>query len=268
MEKLLLGTKIKTSESFDGKNSFCEFSSFVKRIHEECGDSALIYADEKLLIAAVFDGVSGESGASKASSVAAASILEFLRNKTPSEKAVRDAISHANQNVIMGYTTASIFMMNKSGSFVMACVGDSPIYGMSGEALDLEIPLGRPVGDKDSILKFISHRSLVTSVMGPSGVDVEIHMTKGKLKGGDLIILASDALIDNLYLKTKDGYITDSSGSEDLKELVTGLEGPKEITKRLAAEIEQRSKGRKIEKPGKLLDPKRDDISIVTLRFI
>ncbi len=268
MEKLLLGTRIKTSEEFNGKNSFCEFSSFVRRMHEECGDSALVYADEKIVIAAVFDGVSGESGASKASSVAAASILEFLRNKAPSEKAVREAISHANKNVIMGYTTASIFMMNKSGSFVLACVGDSPIYAMSGEVLDLEIPLGRPVGDNDSILKFISHRSLVTSVLGPSGVDIEIRMTKGKLKGGELIILASDALIDNLYLKTKEGYITDSSGSEDLKELIKGLKTPVQITKKLAEEIEKRSRGRKIEKKGRLLDPKRDDASIIALRFI
>ncbi|MBU0528039.1 SpoIIE family protein phosphatase [Candidatus Micrarchaeota archaeon] len=268
MEKLLLGIKINASEYFDGKTSFCEFSSIVKRVHEECGDSAVVYADEKLLIAAVFDGVSGESGAANASSAAASSILEFLKTKAPSEKAVHDAISHANKNITQGYTTASIFMANSTGSFVMACVGDSPIYGMIGETLDLEIPLGRPVGDNDSILKFISHRSLVTSVIGPSGVDVEIRMTSGKLKGGELIILASDALIDNLYLKIKEGYITDSSGSEDLKELITGLKDPKEITKTLAAEIEQRSKGRKIEKPDKLLDPKRDDISIITLRFI
>ncbi len=237
-------------------------------MHEECGDSAFVYADEKLVIAAVFDGVSGESGASKASSAAASSILEFLKNKTPSEKSVRDAISHANQNIIFGYTTASIFMAGKSGSFAMACVGDSPIYGMSGDLLELEIPLGRPVGDKDSILKFISHRSLVTSVMGPSGVDVEIHMTSGKLKGGELIILASDALIDNLYLKTKEGYIIDGSGSEDLKELIKGLKAPGQITKTLADELEQRSKGRKIEKKDRLLDPKRDDISIIALRFI
>ncbi len=268
MEKLLLGTKIKSSESFNGKNSFCEFSSLVKRVHEECGDSAIVYADEKLLIAAVFDGVSGESGAANASSAAALSILEFLKTKTPSEKAVRNAISHANKNITRGYTTASIFMANSSGSFVMASVGDSPIYGIVGETLDLEIPLGRPVGDNDSILKFISHRSLVTSVMGPSGVDVEIRITSGKLNGGELIILASDALIDNLYLKIKEGYVVDSSGSEDLKELITGLKDPKEITKKLAAEIEQRASKGKIEKPDELLEPKRDDISIITLRFI
>jgi serine/threonine protein phosphatase PrpC len=268
MEKLLLGTKIKTSAEFAGKNSFCEFFSLVKKVHEECGDSAFVYADEKLLIAAVFDGVSGESGASEASSVAASSILEFLKTKSPSEKAVRDAISHANKNITRGYTTASVFMMDKSRSFIMACVGDSPIYGLSGDTIDLEIPLGRPVGDNDSILKFISHRNLVTSVMGPSGVDVEIRITGGKLKGGEFIILASDALIDNLYLKTKEGYIVDSSGSEDLKELITGLKDPKEITKKLTAELEQRASKGKIEKPGKLLDPKKDDISIITLRFI
>ena len=267
MKRLIEGTKIDKKAGFGGECRFCDVYLFVKQGHEECGDSAFFYYDSKKAIIGIFDGVSGEAGAASASSVAASAVLGYLKKHDKAdEKTIKKALAHANQKIDHGLTTASIAFLEKSGSVVVAGVGDSPVYGISKGKAVLELPLGRPVGKGDSIFKFLYFRNLVTSVLGPSGVDINISMRSGKLRKGEMLILASDGLSDNLFLKVKKGYLTDASGSEDLSRLIAGKKRPETIVKHLARVVERRiSKGKKEEK-GSVLVPKVDDIAIAVLR--
>jgi len=267
MEKLLLGNNIKDKDECGEKGKLCDFYAIVQKGHEECGDSAFAYTDDKVIFA-VLDGVSGEPGAASASSIAAITILETLKTKKLTEKAVKEAVIAATRQISHGLTTLALVFIDKKGSFIMASVGDSPIYGISKGKIGMEIPLGRPVNSGDSLLKFLSFRNLVTSVLGPSGVDIELHMKKGKLKKGEMVILASDGLSDNLYLITTEGYVTDASGSKDLKELIGASKDPKAIVKKLMKEVQDRISKGKIEKNGKVLVPKVDDIAIIALRWL
>jgi serine/threonine protein phosphatase PrpC len=269
MEKLLLGKGIKKKSSSAGSSSLCDFHMFVMKGHGECGDSAFAYCDDNQAIIAVFDGVSGEPGAAHASSLAAADVLESLKGKQPSEDNLKEALIHASRKILHGYTTATIISISKDGSFVMASVGDSPVYGLNSKSeLDLEMNLGRPVGKGDSILKFMNFRSMVTSVLGPSEVDMEIRFNQGRISKGEVFIIASDCLCDNLFVKVADGYVTDASGSDDLQSIIGSLREPEKILKSIEDEILKRMQQGNVEKPGKMLSPKQDDLSIIVLRWL
>jgi serine/threonine protein phosphatase PrpC len=269
MERLIRGTKVGKSKEFGGECGFCDFFVYVKKGHEECGDSAFVYCDSEKAIVGVFDGVSGEAGAASASSVAAAAVLGFLKKHDKAdEKVMKMALLHANKLIKEGLTTAVIAFLEKNGPVLLAGVGDSPVYGVSKGKVVLELPLGRPVGNKDSIFKFLYFRNLVTSVLGPSGVDIHVNMRSGKLRKDEMLILATDGLSDNLYLKVKKGYLTDVSGSEDLSRLIAGKKKPEAIARHLAKVVERRiSEGKKEEK-GRVLVPKINDIAIAVLRRI
>jgi serine/threonine protein phosphatase PrpC len=231
--------------------------------------SAFAYCDDERAIIAVFDGVSGEPDAAHASSLAATEVLEFLKEKHHDDKVIRDALIHASREILKGYTTASVISITKDGSFIMATVGDSPIYGVAADGdLGLEIKPGRPVGKGDAIFKFMNFRTLVTSVLGPSEVDMEIQMKEGKISKNEMLILASDGLSDNLFVKVKEGYVTDASGVDDLKELIGTLRDPEKIVKKLEEELKSRIPKGKIEKPGAVLHPKNDDLAIIVLRWL
>lgn len=269
MEKLLLGSGINNKASASCESKICALHMLVSKGHGECGDSAFAYCDDERVIIAVFDGVSGEPDAAHASSLAATDVLEFLKARPQSDRNIRDALIHASKEILRGYTTASIISIAKDGSFIMATVGDSPIYGINknGE-LELEIRPGRPVGKGDSIFKFMNFRTLVTSVLGPSEVDMEIQMKEGRISKGEALILASDGLSDNLFVKVKDGYVTDASGAEDLGELIGELRTPEKIVKLIEKELKSRiSKGR-VERPGAVLHPKPDDLALIVLRWL
>lgn len=268
MEKLMLGTKIKNTETFSSKNKSCECFALVRKGHEECGDSAFVYMDEKKTIIGVFDGVSGEAGAASASSEAATALLKYLKkyNKAD-EKLIKKAMVDANNKVKHGYTTAALCFVEKDGSTIVAGIGDSPIYGIDKKGeVALELPLGRAVKDNDSILKFFHFRALVTSVLGPSGTEIHINMRKGKLKKGEMLILATDGLTDNLHLKIHEGYVKDSSGSQDLKKLIGKSKKPETIGRNLFNEVKKRIKGKKIETKNSILIPKEDDIAIAVFK--
>jgi serine/threonine protein phosphatase PrpC len=241
----------------------------VKKGHEECGDSAFAYCDDKKAVLGIFDGVSGEPNAASASSAAASAALNHLKALDRcDEKQMKDALMEAQLAVTAGYTTAIMLFLEKGGPFLVAGVGDSPAYGISAKGeISLEIPLARMTKDGDSIFKFFHFRSIVTSVLGPSGQDVPIRMRTGKLKKGDAILLASDGLTDNLWVKVHDGYVKDSSGIDDLKELMGRAHEPEKIIKLLMNEASRRIKAGKKEKKGEMLVPKQDDVAIAALRF-
>ncbi|MDD5339841.1 MAG: SpoIIE family protein phosphatase [Candidatus ainarchaeum sp.] len=269
MEKLIAGTKITASGTSSASTAFCDFSVLVKKGHEECGDSAFAYSDAEKTILAIFDGVSGEPNAASASSAAASAALKHLKALDRcDERQMKDALMEAQLAVAAGYTTAIILFVEKSGRFLVAGVGDSPAYGISANGeISLEIPLARMTDDGDSIFKFFHFRSIVTAVLGPSGQDVPIRMRSGKLEKGDVILLASDGLTDNLWVKVHGGYVKDSSGIEDLKALIGKERAPQKIVRMLMNEASRRIKAGKKEKTGEMLVPKQDDIAIAALRF-
>jgi serine/threonine protein phosphatase PrpC len=280
MEKLIAGTKVTAdakaaagvvaaAETCSGSTGFCDFSIIVKKCHEECGDSAFAYSDAKKAVIGIFDGVSGEPGAALASSAAASAALLHLKALDRCDgKQMKEALMQAQLAVSAGYTTAIVLFLHADGSFIIAGVGDSPAYGISsGGKISLEIPPSRTTGDRDSIFKFFYFRNLVTAVLGPGGKDVAINMRSGKLKKGEVIIIASDGLLDNLWVKVHDGYVADSSGTADLAGLIGKERSPKKIIALLVKEIVTRIKAGKKEKAGLMLVPKEDDIAIAALRF-
>jgi serine/threonine protein phosphatase PrpC len=268
MEKIIRGTVVTDSETSGGKAVFCDFYSVVKKGHYECGDSAFVYYDERKAIFAVFDGVSGEGGASEASSVAAEAVLGSLKkhDKIDEEK-MKQAIMDAQSKVVVGLTTAAIVFLQKDGHFLMAGIGDSPVFSIDSKGhISSELPLGRLVKDMDAVLKFFYYRNIVTSVIGQSDSELSFNMRQGKLAKGEIFILASDGLSDNLYVKTGEGYVIDSSGTEDLASLIGKERAPKAIVGLLMEEIAKRLNTGRVELKQSLLIPKEDDIAIIAVR--
>ncbi|MFH0885466.1 MAG: protein phosphatase 2C domain-containing protein [Candidatus Micrarchaeota archaeon] len=269
MEKLICGSEVRERVDAEGKSPFCDFFAAVKKGHPECGDSAFVYSDREMFIAAVLDGVSGEPGASFASSDAAKAILDHLKAvKEPSESAVKEALTKAHLAIRIGSTTATIFHMSKDGSFIVASIGDSPAYGIDTDGkISLELNPSRAVKDDDSILKYFYYRNLVTSVLG-SQTELDVSMRKGRLKKGQTIILASDGVSDNLFVHVKDGYVTDSSGIGDLAAIIGKLRTPRAIACKILETVEKRIRGGRVEEPGRMLVPKEDDIAVIAIRRI
>ncbi len=269
VEKLIRGSELKGRMDAEGKSSFCEFYAAVKKGHPECGDSAFVYSGKDVFIAAVLDGVSGEPGASFASSDAAKAILEHLKGvKEPGESAIKEALTKAHLAIRIGSTTATIFHMSKDGRFVVASIGDSPAYGIdAGGEISLELVQSRAVKDNDSILKYFYYRNLVTSVLG-SQTELEVCMRAGTLKKGQAVILASDGISDNLFVHVKEGYVTDSSGTKDLADIIGKLRSPRAIVEKLLETVDKRITGGRLEEPGRMLVPKEDDIAVIAVRRI
>ena len=264
---MLFGNEIKTKKEAAVACEFADIYALVRKGHDECGDSAFAYADRDKVILAVFDGVSGERGAANASSVAAKSILDSLKSlKRAESEQIKIAISRASMEIDEGFTTVALAFLERNGSFLLASVGDSAIYSKSGKEIALELPLGRPIGRGDSVLKFFGFRNLVTSVLGPTNFDIELRMAHGKIKKDDILILASDGLVDNLYVETKDGYVKDGTGCRDLGQIIKSS-SPKTIVKTLDRIIQQRIKKGKIEEENRILDPKTDDVSLIAIRW-
>ena len=264
---MLFGNEIKTKKEAAVACGFAEIHAMVRKGHEECGDSAFAYADKNKAILAVFDGVSGEKGAANASSIAAKSMLGSLKKLDRADaKEIKAAISKASRDIDEGFTTVALAFLESNGSFIIASVGDSAIYSKSGKEVSLELPLGRPVAKGDSVLKFFGFRNLVTSVVGPTNFEIEVHMADGMIGKGDILIIASDGLVDNLYVETKEGYVSDGTGCRDLGQLIKSS-SPKTIVKDLDRIIQKRIKKGKLEEENRILDPKTDDISIIAVRW-
>ena len=269
MEKLIKGRDVTDQESSSGKSSFCQFSVTVKKGHPECGDSAFVFSDDKKLIIGIFDGVSGEPGAEEASSDAAEAALDYLKGLDKAgEKEIKEALSRAHLAINISSTTASLLFLRKDGSFIVAAIGDSPIYGVDSKGkLGLEVPLARTVKDNDSILKYFAFRNYITAALGGPAELLEVSIRSGKLKKGEMFIIASDGLSDNLFVKVKEGYVTDSSGIDDLQSLIRKKNVPSAMVKTLMAEIEKRLSTGRIEKKNSSLVPKEDDIAIAVVKL-
>lgn len=272
MEKLIKGTGLSEKNPEAGESSSISpfvFSMSVRQGHEECGDSAFVFCDGERFIAGVFDGVSGEPGAASASSGAAKAALDLLKGRGKAgEKEMKEAMIAANDALTSGFTTATLLWMDKKGSFTIACVGDSPVYGIDSKGeVSSELPQSRSVKDDHSILNYLYYRNLITSVLGPSGLDIDMHVRKGVLSKGEVMILATDGLQDNLYFKVNDGYVSDTAGTADLSSLIKDDRDPASIVRLLMAEAKKRMGSEKSELPGRMMAPKKDDIAIIAVRM-
>lgn len=267
-EILIKGSEVKDEQTVTSQLTFCDFCVSVKKGNSECGDSAFVYYDKNKLIAGVFDGVSGEPDAALASSVAAANILESLRaHDHATEKLLEDALVHSHTKIKKGFTTGSIVFLEKDGTVTIAGVGDSPIYTITGDSIYSELHLARVVRNGDSILKFLSSRHMITSFIGPSNNDIIVCTKSGKLAKDEKLIIATDGLLDNLYVGVHDGYITDSLGLVDLKNILPKEGSSENIVRSLMVDITKRISAGKIEHKDRLLHPKDDDISIICIGF-
>lgn len=268
--QIIRGQEVVSDKQFSISDYFGDAQCIVKKCHTVCGDSAFVYLNNDKAMLAVFDGVSGEAGADKASSFAAESIFEELKDiSSPSEKQIKKALVNVHTNIDHGFTTALIVVILPSGSYLAASVGDSSLYSIDKKGqVDLEIPLSRIIGDGDNKFRYFLFRDIVRHALGWTKCDLEIMFQKGKLSNGEILILTSDGLSDNLKIKISEDKIQDASGRHDLKKIIGAERSPEKITKALYAEFKKRSKLRKkTETKGFILAPKLDDLALVVFRF-
>jgi len=214
--------------------------------------------------------VSGEPGAEVASSVAAVAILNHLK-KIEKIKPIdlQDALIHAHSNIIMGTTTALIVVIERSGSFMCASVGDSAMYSIDKDGkVATQIEQMRVVGPGSSIFRFMMLRNVVGSVLGTEG-DLQIYFKQGTLDPGESLLLLSDGITDNLVIKTQEGNVSDCTGVEDLKSIIGHDREIGKIVTRIRKEIWRRMEDKvELKEKDKSLLIKPDDFAMIgfTLR--
>jgi len=265
----LLGNGIGDEEKGSFSEGFVDVAYVVRKGHAVCGDSAFAYVDDRKAVVAVFDGVSGEPGAEEASSIAALAMLNHLKGiDSPTRNDLQESLVNAHANVIVGYTTATIAVVEKGGRFICASVGDSTIYSLGkNNRMKLELEPMRTVGKGTQADEFIFQRMVVPSALGLDA-DMQILMREGKLGDGDILLVMTDAVMDNLRIKLKAGKVADISGLEDLKLIIGDASGTAAIVNRVRDEIVRRMKARfDIREEGSMLVSKLDDLAIVGLRF-
>jgi serine/threonine protein phosphatase PrpC len=269
--KILGGTEITLSKKADTKSGFCKLAAAVRRAHDACGDSAFIHADENKAIFGVFDGVSGEAGADRASTLAAKTILKKLvETEKPGQKEIQKALETAHASVTDGLTTALVVVVLSNGTFISASVGDSTMHSIDQKGnFDIELYGSRVVGKGDTIFRFLAFRNVVKSVIGWHSGEFEVIMREGRLSPGEILIAASDALVDNLNMRVSQFNIEDASGADDLKKIISNQREPEKIRDMLFEEIKERISmdGKEIRQDDMLLAPKKDDFSVVVFRY-
>jgi hypothetical protein len=265
----LLGNRIGDEERGSFSEPFADIAYDVRRGHETCGDSAFAYCDDKKAVIAVFDGVSGEPGAAEASSIAALAILNHLKGKdSPTKNDMQESLVNAHANVIVGYTTASVAVVERGGRFICASVGDSTIYSLGKDGgMKLELQPMRTVGKGAPVDEFIFQRMVVPVALGLDA-DMQILMREGKLDDGDFLLVMTDAIMDNLKIKVKGGKVADTSGVEDLRLIIGDASGAANVVKSIRDETVRRMDARfDIREKDSVLVSKLDDLAIVGLLF-
>jgi protein phosphatase len=179
--------------------------------HSENQDSLLV--DGENLLFAVADGVGGYSGAKEASSIAV-ELLSENASRIIDEKSLKESISEIHERIInrsrvlrfpnMGTTLAVAKVFPDTGSMITGNVGDSPILLFRNDSTE-------------SVYEDDSHRSYdplsmygMVQYLGLEQ-DLNIHTRTMRCLAGDLILLCSDGITDN---------ILNSGGEAELASLV------------------------------------------------
>ena len=264
----LLGKDIKDGEKGKLSSKFADFSYHIKKGHDVCGDSAFVYYDEKKAVVAVFDGVSGVDGAEQASSIAAISILNYLKNiSSPNKDDLQEALVNAHANIVYGFTTALVVVIMKDGKFTAGSVGDSALYSYGKGKLQLELAPLRLVGEGMDFFRYMMGRNIVPNALGmPS--DMEILFRDGALEKGDILLLATDGIVDNLKILTKENLVTDCSGKKDLLAIIDSETDVDKIVKKITDCIFLRWENKNVPLAlGEKITIKTDDVAIVGIQF-
>lgn len=179
-------------------------------------DELLIKSVEQLHILAVADGIGGCAAGEVASSVALTEIeksLEANLEEGDIGNAVKEAVAKANKEIYLlskenpeyaGMGTTLVMALIQQGKVVIANVGDSRAYHLSGGQI-------RQISRDHSVVQSLIERGMITeeearhhpqksSLTRALGVEpqVEVDLYDTKLKRGDILMLCSDGLTDSL----------------------------------------------------------------------
>lgn len=168
--------------------------------HPENQDSYLV--DGENLLFAIADGVGGYRGAKQASSMA----VEKLRSDSRTlvdEESLRDCISivHADirkESERLGFlnmgTTLSlvkVISVGNEGKVLCANVGDSPILFFSGKSMErMYYDDSFRSADPMEMFGIVQYIGL--------DCDLQIHVKESNYSSGDVLLLCSDGITDNL----------------------------------------------------------------------
>jgi hypothetical protein len=191
----------------------------------------------------------------------------------PSVGGMNVAFDRMTAAIRQGETTALLASVRNNGSFLITGAGDSLAYVVTS-AGDVEsgIRLDKSVGDGTPPDVFFATRNRICAsvesgrIWRKGGWKSPNHW-RGKLKKGEVLILASDGLSDNLGVKVQGGVIRDSAGTCDLAQLISKERSPDKIVRLLMAEIGLRLAAGLVSVGDTIIKPKKDDIAIVAIRF-
>lgn len=168
-------------------------------------------------VVAVADGVSSSDNSDEASFLVMQSLDNWLTGKShKAENAVaeicecfdicnRELVSYAEQKSKRMATTLTM-LLTFSNTFYIANIGDSPAFLIRDKKmiqLYEEQTLGEFLRIQDGLSPDMAQDNTLISYLGNEDVDVgqEVHITEGRLKEGDKILLCSDGLTKALDRK-------------------------------------------------------------------
>jgi PPM family protein phosphatase len=181
-------------------DSFSDSNS-VGIIHAENEDSVL--ADAGSLLFAVADGVGGYEGAKIASRMAVEKLSEY-NEKIKDEASLRAEIQQIHAEITkkakelgilgMGTTIAAAKVVTDSKHQKLMCanVGDSPIFLIRDEDV---IPL---YFDDSERLRDSGNMWTLLSYLGFGPEKITVHTSSAEFEKGDILILCSDGVSDNI----------------------------------------------------------------------
>ncbi len=194
--------KSKCSDYFSDTNS-------VGAYHEENQDS--IFVSEADQVFAVADGVGGYRGAKEASQLAI-KVLEEFAPTLDSEKALNSCVAEISKRIKergrelhyfeMGTTLALAKVLPGKMTILTANVGDSPIFLIKKKEKDEEEPL---LLYKDDSLRYEDPNNLwsINQYLGYGG-RLSIHTKSSEYEPGDILLLCSDGVSDNILGSSND----------------------------------------------------------------
>ena len=176
--------------------------------------AAIISFGRHALILAIADGVGGTPGGREASNLAVRTLRKTLaRTEPPVENlrpAILDAVEEANRGIIngsRGAATTLVVAEIAKGRLRSYHVGDSEIISVGQRGrIKLRLTPHSPTGfaveagllDENEAVQH-DQRHLIFNVIGSPDMSIEIG-TPVKLDARDTVLLASDGLMDNLYV--------------------------------------------------------------------
>ncbi len=176
--------------------------------------AAIISFGRHALILAIADGVGGAPSGREASNFTVRTLRDALTRAEPGVEnlrpAILDAVEEANRGIInrsRGAATTLVVGEIAKGRVRSYHVGDSEIMSVGQRGrLKLRPTPHSPTGfaveagllDEDEAVQH-DQRHLIFNVIGSSDMSIEIS-TPVKLDARDTVLLASDGLMDNLYV--------------------------------------------------------------------